>query len=218
MFPVPQDPGIHPHTTITGLQNIFISIPKDYQPGQPVPLVLALHWGGPVVPQTPKIYLEEIALPGLGGLDAIIVAPTRQREHWATPEAENDLRILWQYLLRQYLIDQNKTLITGHSLGGIGAWNLAAKEPDLFRAVLPVSAQPPAIILSIDWQTPIYTINSREDEIFPMRYTEETMQSLQAEGKQAILVLLDEITHFETERFIPAMIEAVPWIRQVWQN
>lgn len=217
MSPIPQKSGIHPHTTTTGLQNIYISIPESYQPGQPTPLVLALHWGGPVSRNTPKIYLEELALPGLAGLEAIVAAPTRQREHWAAPGAELDLTLLWEYLNQQYPVDQDKTLLTGHSLGGIGAWYLAAKHPGLFRAVLPVSAQPPAIILSTDWQTPVYTIHSRDDEIFPAHYTEETIQSLQAEGKQAEMVLLEGITHFETPRFITAMEEAVPWIKQVWE-
>jgi hypothetical protein len=41
---------------------------------------------------------------------------------------------------------------------------------------------------------------------------------LKDKGVAVELVLLDGITHYETERFVEPLRAAVPWIRSVWKN
>ena len=189
---------------------------KCYVQNKPVPFILALHWGGPVAADTGRMLLEDLFLPGLGDLNAIIAAPNRQREHWATKEAEEDLLALIETFREAYPIEAAQSLVTGYSMGGIGAWNLAAKHPQLFAAVLAVSAQPPSIITSLDWQLPVYAIHSKRDEIFPAHYTQETIEYLAEMGVDAELRLLDGIGHFNTDPFRIAIQEAQRWVREVW--
>ena len=36
-------------------------------------------------------------------------------------------------------IDENRIYLMGHSMGGIGTWKLAAKYPDIWAAIAPIS-------------------------------------------------------------------------------
>lgn len=212
----PQTPGTHGHTLFPGMQRVFLSLPESYDPETPLPLVLALHWGGPVAPETGRAYLEGLVLPGLGALDALIAAPNRQHDTWTSPEAEGALLDLLDYLGAHYPLDPAKTLLTGYSMGGHGVWHLAARHPGRFAAALPVSAQPDLAALAGDWPLPTYVIHSRQDELFPSHAVETTMRELHENGAPVELVLLEEAGHFDTHLFAPALQGAVPWVQQQW--
>lgn len=218
MTSLPTTPGVHGHTLFPGMQRVFLSIPAGIRPEEPLPLVLALHWGGPVAPETGKDFLEELILPGLGELNALIAAPNRQHATWTSPQAQKDLIELLGVLHDHYPLDPHKTLLTGYSMGGHGVWHLAARFPDRFTAALPISAQPDLSVLSGEWNLPTCVIHSRADRLFPSHTVETTARELQEYGAPVELILLDGIDHFDTRAFIPALREAVPWIQEQWEN
>ena len=53
-----------------------ISIPPSYQSEKPVPLVLALHYGGDFSDYYGKSFALNLVEPGLEELEAIIISPT----------------------------------------------------------------------------------------------------------------------------------------------
>lgn len=49
-------------------------------------------------------------------------------------------------VVEKYSIDEDRVILTGHSLGGLLTWSWAERDPDRWAAVVPVSNKPCAII------------------------------------------------------------------------
>jgi predicted peptidase len=118
--------------------------------------------------------------------------------------------------MANYNIDSQKILLCGYSLGGIGTWYIAARNQSLFTAALPISAAPLPSSVETEWRIPLYVIHSRQDEIFPLDTVEEVVRTLQAKGTSIELLVVDGVTHFETESFVHPLQTAIPWIRKLW--
>ena len=127
-----------------------IVVPEGYSPGDSVPLVLSLHYGGSVTPFYGRGLLENLIEPALRGLGAILVAPDSAAGDWSNPEAEQHVLQLLTHVMRVYNIDEQKTLVTGYSMGGRGTWYLASRNQDYFRAALPIAGLPESNSGSID--------------------------------------------------------------------
>ena len=195
-----------------------LAVPKDYKPSRSVPLVLALHYGGTVTPYYGTEALIGIFEPGLRKLGAIMVAPDCTGDDWTDPQAEEDVLAILDRVIAEYNIDPQRTLITGYSMGGIGTWYLAPRHPDRFSAALVVSGYPPEGVLDGPWTTPLYVIHSRADDILPYEATTAAVEELQGRGVQVELDLKGTLGHYQMEMFIDPIKEAVPWIKEVWNQ
>lgn len=201
-----------------GEQRYTIAIPTDYIDEKPVPLVLALHFGGTVTPFYGRIILEGLIEPALQGLGAIIIAPDCPTNSWTDDHSEIGVLALLDHINEHYSIDPDKVLITGYSMGGNGAWHLAARNQDRFSAAVIMAGWPPPGIEEIDWGMPLYIIHSRQDELVPLEPTEVAVDALKAKGVSLEFVVLDSITHFETYLFVDPLREAISWIEDVWRG
>jgi len=194
-----------------------ISIPGNYSPSTPVPLILALHFGvrGGDAAGAGGDVVQILIGPALAELGAIIVAPDSVRGDWSSPENESAVNALLEMVVAGYSVDTKKIVVTGYSMGGTGAWHFAAKYPERFSAAIPVAGRPPAS--ASDWRLPILAIHSRNDQVAPIGPTEARIAELQKSGVNAKLIALTGITHFETHRFAGGLREAVPWLREIWK-
>ncbi|HEY70011.1 MAG TPA: hypothetical protein G4O08_05440 [Anaerolineae bacterium] len=209
-------PGLHEQFLLPDGRRYAISLPPGYAPSESWPLVMALHWGGPVAPFTGKWLLAGLIEPALRALDAVLVAPDRTQEDWANLQSETETLELMRFVQDRYSIDPQKTLLCGYSLGGIGTWYMAARNQTLFTAALPISAAPFASSTEIEWRIPLYVIHSRQDEIFPFATVEAVVRDLQEKGCAIELLVVDGITHFATEGFVRPLQTAVDWIQNQW--
>ena len=215
------DPPLAPGTHHLNLQHAdgpvidyAISIPDNYSPSAPVPLILALHFGGN--PRGAGASVLQILIgPALSELGAIIVAPDSVGGNWSTPENENAVNTLLDTVLAQYAINEEKIAVTGFSMGGAGSWHFAEKFPERFSAAIPVAGKPPAS--AAGWQLPVLAIHSRADQVAPFGPTETRIAELQIAGVDATLISLDGVTHYQTNRFQAALQQAVPWLGEVWE-
>ena len=137
---------------------------------------------------------------------------------WANPQAEENVRGLLDHIEANYNIDLRKTLLTGYSMGATGTWYLAPRHAERFEAAVPMAGRPPADSAKLNWQTPMYIINSRADELIPFRRVQSTVEQLQTRNAPLELVVVDEITHFQVPRYQPHLRAAIPWIRRVWSK
>src|SRR6476620_8587992 len=97
-----------------------LSVPPGYH-GEPVPLILALHFGGD--PQgAGHAMLQILIQPALGELGALIVAPDSLGGGWSTAANEQGVNALLTAVEKSYAIDQKKVIVTGFSMGGRGTW------------------------------------------------------------------------------------------------
>ncbi|HYK80372.1 MAG TPA: alpha/beta fold hydrolase [Micropepsaceae bacterium] len=194
-----------------------ISIPANYSPSKPVPLILALHFGVGAGDATGAggDVVEILIGPALAQLGAIIVAPDPLRGNWSTPENEKAVNALLDMVLARYAIDKKKVAVTGYSMGGTGSWHFAQEFPQRFSAAIPIAGTPPES--AAGWRLPVLAIHSRDDQVAPFRPTETRIAQLQKAGVNAKLILLTGITHYETDRFQSALQQAVPWLREIWK-
>jgi predicted peptidase len=194
-----------------------ISIPPNYSPSAPVPLILALHFGvgGGDAAGAGASVMQVLIGPAFVGLGAIIVAPDSVRGNWTSPENEKAVNALLDMVLAHYSIDKEKVAVTGFSMGATGSWHLAEKFPERFSAAIPVAGRPPAS--ASGWRLPVLAIHSRDDQVAPFDPTAARIAELQEAGVNAKLIPLTRITHYETHRFRDALRQAIPWLREVWK-
>jgi predicted peptidase len=194
-----------------------ISIPRNYSPSKPVPLILALHFGvgGGDAAGAGGEMVQILIGPALGEVGAVIVAPDSVRGDWSSSENEKAVKALLDMVLASYSIDKKKIVVTGFSMGGTGSWHFAETFPERFSAAIPIAGRPPAS--ASGWRLPVLAIHSRDDQIVPFGPTEARIAELQKAGVNAKLIPLTGITHYETSRFRDALRQAIPWLREVWK-
>ncbi len=200
-----------------GNRRYALAIPQGYTGAQPVPLVVALHFGGEVTPFYGKLMLTGLVEPALRELGAIIVAPDCTGADWTDPQSEADVLALLDHIQDSYNVDSRRILITGFSMGGTGTWHLAARHQERFAAALIMAGLPESGVVDVSWDVPLYVIHSRDDQLMPLEATQAVASQLRAKGVSIELVVLDGITHYETSRFMEPLQEAVPWIQRAWQ-
>jgi predicted peptidase len=213
----PQTAGIHSLVRPDG-RRYTLAIPKGYDGQTSRPLIITLHYGGPVSPFYGQGLLVGVIEPALRRLGALLVAPDCNHGRWDNEPSEIEVLELADYLAEHYPLDSSRSLLTGYSLGGIGAWYIAGRNQESFAAALPMGANPPAGLLATSWHLPVYAIHGREDELFPWQATADAINDLLERGVPAELILLDGVTHFETGRFMRPLQGAIPWIKQVWDE
>jgi predicted peptidase len=218
---LPQKPGIYEETlTLKSgtLLRYTLSIPRQFAAQQPIPLVLALHYGGTVTPWYSKGYLDILVEPALRKLNAIIAAPDCPGKGWNNPSSEAAVIELLDHIKAKYSIDEERMLVTGFSMGGIGTWHMVARHPQLFSAAIPMSGTVGLETVNKIQDTPFYVIHSKQDEFFPYKQVEEMVQILKDKGVPVQLELIDGISHYNTAGFAEYLKNAVPWIKETWKK
>jgi predicted peptidase len=213
---IPAEPGLHQaQIALEGLAEPLRYTLWVPAAAGPRPLVLALHYGGPVTPWYGRGVLEALALPALEGLDAYIVAPDCPGQGWADPSSQAAVEALLDALAAELPVDTARQAVAGFSMGGIGSWYYAGAQADRFAAALPVAGRPePAWVDRV--AVPVYAINSRIDTVIPIGPAEEAAAALQARGAPVTFVVIEDLTHYQTPRFAPYLEAAVPWLQAIW--
>jgi predicted peptidase len=215
-------------------------VPKMPPPAAGYPLIVGLHYGTTQEPGLSPYfglgYVGQLVFPALEKLEAVIVAPDAPEFSWAHPDSEAAVLAVVSDVKKTHKIDERKTLVTGFSMGGQGAWFFAATHPELFRAAVPMAAAPittrvrsraelqaarKAMEGSTDWatpllKTPLYVIHSRADETVPLEPLEAAVKTLKGRGADVTLILIDDVPHFRVPEFIDSLEEAKSWVEGVW--
>jgi predicted peptidase len=200
-------PGGHRYT---------IALPRGDSGATSVPLVLALHYSGHGTPFYGRYMLVDLVEPALRELGAVVVAPDCPDRDWARPHSVEVIHRLMDAIETQYAIDGRKTLAVGYSMGGAGVWHLARHTPERFAAAVVMAGRPPDG-LGEEWlRIPVYVIHSRADDVVPIGPTERIVSVLRERGSEVEFVTMDDVTHFETTRFVGVLEQAVPWVKRVW--
>lgn len=201
-----------------------VLIPKTPAPAAGYPLVVALHYGTTQEPGLSPYfglgYVGQLVLPALQDLNAIIIAPDAPEASWAHPASEAAVLAVVADVRKRVAFDARRTLVTGFSMGGSGAWFFAQTHPELFRAAIPMAAAPrpagddPTAFAPV--KMPVYAIHSRADRTVPLDRVEAGVKALQGLGGNVTLTLIDDIPHNLIPGFIDPLAGAMPWVTRVW--
>lgn len=111
--------------------------------GEDLPLVIYLH-GGSGRGDDLSLLLEAESLPkyleeGELAPKALVLMPQLPKSMNGWAEAASDLDGLIDEIVKAYDADAGRVSLTGHSMGGTGAFAVAAALPDRFSRVAPLS-------------------------------------------------------------------------------
>lgn len=193
-------------------------LPSGYSRDKSYPLVVALHYGGKVTPFYGFEFLVSVVEPALNDLDAILVAPDCPAMGWTNPVSEESVLELMVLCMETYRIDANRVLVVGFSMGGLGAWYLAGRHPDIFSAAIPIAAPADVETTPLIENVPIYIIHGEKDEIFPLDEVKKLYSREIAAGAEIQLIIVEKANHHELTRYIPPLKSAIPWIRRIWEE
>lgn len=199
-------------------QRYAIAFPEKFSAGEPVPLILALHYAGHGTDYYGRTMLEQLIQPALHDLGAFIVAPDCPSSSWCDPPSEKFIFDLLDFVINRYPVDIGRVLVMGYSMGGNGAWCLAARHPERFSAAVVISGWPPEELDLAEWRMPIYIIHSRDDEFIPIELTQIAAKKLAEKGGEIEFDTVEGITHFEVYRFIQPLKATLPWIKEIWDE
>ncbi len=151
--PAATAPGLHeldvPGLAGEGTIRCLVQLPPEYDPLRKYPTIVSLHsaWS------TPLNQIEWWAgMPGPDGIrrgqasrhGVIIVAPAWARQHQTACEysAREHAAVLnsLREATRRFSIDSDRVFLSGHSLGGDAAWDIALAHPDLWAGLVAISA------------------------------------------------------------------------------
>lgn len=112
------------------VQPYSVLLPRKHRPDVAAPLILLLHgnqvtdWGQNIVSFEPKEDAIQVAVHDRGN--------NRYREI-----GEVDLDEVLAEVTRHYRIDPDRIYLSGHSMGGYGAWFQGVRRPDRWAAISP---------------------------------------------------------------------------------
>jgi acetyl esterase/lipase len=119
-------------------------VPESYDPLRPTPLVIGLHGGGrggkdgkAVVGSGPGAmnFYER----GAARLGWIVACPTAIEAPWSAKPNDGFLLAVLDEVCLLFNVDRNRVYLTGHSMGGYGAWHFGPLHAHLWAAISPMA-------------------------------------------------------------------------------
>jgi predicted peptidase len=94
------------------------------------------------------------------------------------------LALIEQSIREEPAIDRTRIYLTGLSMGGSGAWRLAARRPELFAAVVPVCGiGDPGQAKALS-TVPIWAVHGSADSVILVNYSREMIAAMRSCGGQ----------------------------------
>lgn len=160
------------------------------------PLIIFLHGSGEkgtdvemVKVHGPFKYLKTHTL------DAFVLAPQcPENEYWD----EEVLYRLIQKVVKDNNIDDRRIYLTGLSMGGWGAWNLAFAHPDMFAALVPIAGfvdRVPMIENCKIGEIPTRIFHGLLDDVVDVDYSITIYKKLKPCAKDIELTIFDDANH-----------------------
>jgi dienelactone hydrolase len=118
-------------------------LPGGYEPSRKWPLVLQLHGFNPANPLYWDWWSADNRHAGpqteaAGGRGVIYIEPHGRGNVQYRAFADSDVVRCLAEARKLLSVDENRTYLTGDSMGGWGTWNVATRHPELFAAIAPV--------------------------------------------------------------------------------
>jgi predicted peptidase len=187
--------------------NYLLYLPEDYSDqGRDWPLMFFLHGAGSAVwnidnirTAGPPLLFEE------GEYDNyILVCPQIHDDvHWDTDR----LLALMQHIQQNYKVDETRVYVTGLSRGGFGSWEFAVRYPNIFAAVVPISARDVAGVERLA-QTPVWIFHGAVDDGVPWQGAQFMYNRLENAGGNVQLTMYPNVGHWAWE---PAYDDEALW-------
>lgn len=189
--------------------------PQNPAPGRKYPLVLFLHGAGERGTDnlvSLKYFPTWMAEPeNRKQYPCYLLAPQCPPEpkmwidkHWSlqqhsmSPEPTDEMKAVMGMLkevLEKEAVDKDRVYLTGLSMGGYGSWELAARRPEMFAAVVPVCGGGDESYAPKLAGVPIWAWHGTADQSVPVERSRRMVAAVRAAGGKPILTELENVNH-----------------------
>lgn len=141
-----QRPGVQRHVVPLNVlgevedTELFIYVPRSYDPGAPAPLLLMGHGSSSSGRGQHSMWQDAAEQLGM-----LVLSPSEASENrgWGfTARERGSALAALRWARRQLNVDENRIFCSGISRGGHMTWDLALRHPDLFAAIAPMVGGP----------------------------------------------------------------------------
>ena len=203
MAQLPSLPGEHAlqfqaQITKTLALKYHLFLPDDYgsDPDRLWPLLLFLHGSGERGADLERVKIHgynKISAPR-PGFPFIMVSPLCPGETRWTNHLEA-LDTLLSQVMANYAVDADRLYLTGLSMGGAGAWQLAIEYPRRFAALAPICGWGESLLASRLKELPVWVFHGALDTVVPVAESERMVTAINNAGGQARLTIYPDATH-----------------------
>lgn len=166
-----------------------VYVPRDYTPTQKYPVILFLHGAG----ERGSDGIRQTQV-GIGAairtyperFPCLVVMPQCPADRWWRGEELEAAYQCLQQTLREFSCDPQRVYLTGLSMGGFGSWELAAKYPDAFAAVIPICGRGNPADAEKLKNLPIWVFHGEADTLVPPTFSREMVEALQKAGSTRV--------------------------------
>lgn len=185
-----------------------------------LPLIVYLHGGSgkgdDLALLTANGFCKWVSEGQFDDVPAYMIFPQLSSSYTGWANNKTNIRNLIASVVKKYEIDANRISLVGHSMGGTGAYSLAAAYPSMFSCVMPMSGsitnnEKNLTALS---SMPVWAIVGSEDTIVPPASSVEFIAALQDRGANAQITVLEGATHFTVPElaFLNEELNVVGWL------
>jgi predicted peptidase len=122
----------------------------------------------------------------------IVVSPQCPEDQWWSLDM---LDMLLTEMVQRYKVDTTRIYITGLSMGGYAAWQLAIAYPDRFAAIVPVCGGADAQFAPLIKDLPIWAFHGAKDDVVPLSEEENMVNALKGLGSAVKFTVYPEAGH-----------------------
>jgi pimeloyl-ACP methyl ester carboxylesterase len=142
------------------LQPFRIFLPEGWQSRPRMPVVVALHGATGDENTYFDRYMEprtgQNLFKKLGQEHGFMLAAPNGRGPFGmyVGDSERDVLEMIERVQALFAVDVKAVFLTGHSMGGMGSWNLGFRSPERFAALAPVAGRPPNALVELLEKSP----------------------------------------------------------------
>ena len=187
----PQETGfVQRHVVIDGfIRPVWVFVPTHYNPNQLYPAILFLHGLfeegngdtnvlsaglGPVIARNPDKWPFITIFPQSTGT-------------WRGDDRQRLALAALHEAQKQYAIDPDRVILAGLSYGGLGVWEIGAKNRERFAALVPVSGPGETELADKLAPMSIWAFASQDDPFVPATNSVQMCDAIKSHGGHAIL-------------------------------
>lgn len=165
---------------------VFTPAQYDQDPNHRWPVLVSLH-GSPDCGTDGERHIR-IGLPRIiaerpASFPFITVMP-QAKTLWFRGDDSMAVWTILETVHREYRTDRDRVYLTGISMGGYGAWELAMLRPDVFAAVVPVAGVGPTEYVSNIAHLPVWAFHGGRDRNVPVAGSRKAIEALRNLGAE----------------------------------
>ncbi len=188
-----------------GEHRYVVFVPKNYSPEKKYPVMLFLHGAGergndglkqtqvglgPIIKQNEETFPFVVVFPQAENMEESLLAGWLAE----TDDTKRALQIL-DTVMKDYSINPARQILTGWSMGGYGAWSLAAADPQRWSAVAPLAGGGKTEWAAKLKEVPIWAFHSADDRAILPAESEKMINAIKQAGGTPRFTLVPEAGH-----------------------